>query len=81
MMYGVLFALLGLCLACFREGVWTKYTARDVARWQADAAQTAPVPPPVHLPRTALLPQPGQVSPNTGRPAPRPEVEAYELVA
>ena len=45
MMYGILFALLALCLACFREGVWTVYTAEDVARWQAEAAQAAQTPP------------------------------------
>ncbi len=26
------------CLGCLREGVWTKYTPADVARWQAHAA-------------------------------------------
>jgi hypothetical protein len=34
----VLFGLLFCCLACFREGVWTKYTPQDVARWHAQAA-------------------------------------------
>ncbi|WP_201987611.1 hypothetical protein [Hymenobacter rubidus] len=40
MIYVTLFALLGLFLAGFREGVWTQYTPQDVARWQAEAAQS-----------------------------------------
>ena len=38
MMFVVLFALLGLFLAGFREGVWTKYTPEDIARWHAAGA-------------------------------------------
>ena len=43
MMMVVLFALLLWCLAGFREGVWTKYTPQDVARWHlpAEAALAA----------------------------------------
>ena len=40
-MIAILFGLLGLFLAGFREGVWTKYTAQDVARWQVEAAEQA----------------------------------------
>lgn len=35
----VLFGLLFCCLAFFREGVWTKYTPQDVARWHAQGDQ------------------------------------------
>ncbi|MFC7670768.1 hypothetical protein ACFQT0_28630 [Hymenobacter humi] len=35
----VLFGLLICCLAFFREGVWTKYTPQDVARWHAQGDQ------------------------------------------
>jgi hypothetical protein len=41
MMIAILFGLLGLFLTGFREGVWTKYTAQDVARWQIEAAEQA----------------------------------------
>jgi len=37
-MFVVLFSLLGLFLAGFREGVWTKYTPEDIARWHAAGA-------------------------------------------
>lgn len=44
------------CLGCLWEGVWTKYTANDVARWHAHAVggtavpyQTLPPPPPPPL--------------------------------
>ena len=48
MMYGFLFALLGLCLACFREGVWTQFTSEDIARWQAEGkADRAPARDPL----------------------------------
>ena len=40
-MIAILFGLLGLFLTGFREGVWTKYTAQDVARWQIEAAEQA----------------------------------------
>ena len=43
--------LLCSCLGCLREGVWTKYTPADVARWQAQATEemAAPrLPPPPH---------------------------------
>ncbi|GAB2845956.1 hypothetical protein GCM10027044_01230 [Hymenobacter ruber] len=42
----VLFGLLFCCLAFFREGVWTKYTPQDVARWQAqgDRGRKDPTP-------------------------------------
>jgi hypothetical protein len=40
MLLAVLFALLGLFLSGFREGVWRRYTPEDVARWQAEAAAT-----------------------------------------
>lgn len=46
------------CLGCLREGVWTKYTADDVARWHAHAVDgTAvpyqPLPPPLGAPHLA----------------------------
>jgi hypothetical protein len=41
MMIAILFGLLGLFLTGFREGVWTKYTAQDAARWQIEAAEQA----------------------------------------
>lgn len=41
----VLFGLLFCCLACFREGVWTRYTRLDVARWQAHTARQTPATP------------------------------------
>ena len=42
----VLFGLLFCCLACFREGVWTKYTPQDVARWQAQGERGRDEPTP-----------------------------------
>ena len=80
MMYGVLFALLGLCQACFREGVWTKYTPEDVARWQAEAAQAAPATLHIHRPHTPPLTQPGPTTCKPERPAARPQVRELELV-
>lgn len=38
MLLAVLFALLGLFLFGFREGVWRRYSPEDIARWQAEAA-------------------------------------------
>ena len=32
------------CLGCLREGVWTKYTPDDVARWHARSAEKPAVP-------------------------------------
>ena len=85
MMYVVLFALLGLCLACFREGVWTKYTPQDVARWQSEAAQAMLAPPLHHPVQTPPLTSalPGQNPRRTVRhsPSSQPPVEALELVA
>lgn len=77
MMYGILFALLGLCLACFREGVWTQFTPQDIARWQAEgqAARAHPV--------AAPLPLLGPINPKAVRPpaTPQPRAEAWDLVA
>ena len=77
MMYGIIFALLGLCLACFRDGVWTKYTPQDVARWQAEQARTAPTPA---CPATLSPPGPATPSvlrsPATPPPRPSPRVAA-----
>jgi len=78
----VLFGLLFCCLACFREGVWTKYTPQDVARWHAQAAQQTP-----DVPVAAARAQPRQrVGPaRTGKVANRPltpePIEEIELVA
>ena len=77
MMYGILFMLLGLCLACFREGVWSQYTSQDIARWQAEgqAARAHPAAP--------ALPRAGSGNPKAVRPlaAPQPRAEAWDLVA
>lgn len=56
MSFCVLFGLLFCCLACFREGVWTKYTPQDVARWhtQGDRGRDAPTPPRPALARTVV---------------------------
>ena len=32
------------CLGCLREGVWTKYTPADAARWKAQSADETAVP-------------------------------------
>ncbi|HEX8329309.1 MAG TPA: hypothetical protein VF629_17370 [Hymenobacter sp.] len=55
MSFIVLFALLGLFLAEFREGVWRRYTSEDVARWQAET-EACEVPSPVLA--TAPVPLP-----------------------
>ena len=85
MMYGILFALLALCLACFREGVWTPYTAEDVARWQAESAQAAQASPRFY-PAPFLPPAPaqqGQRARQASRhpPVRQPLAEPLELVA
>ncbi|SNS06575.1 hypothetical protein SAMN06269173_1236 [Hymenobacter mucosus] len=41
----VLFGLLFCLLACFREGVWMKYSPENVARWHAQAARQKPYSP------------------------------------
>lgn len=41
----LLFGLLIYCLACFREGVRTRYTPQDVARGQGPVAQQSPLVP------------------------------------
>ncbi|MDB5235656.1 MAG: hypothetical protein JWR44_2649 [Hymenobacter sp.] len=50
MMFAVLFALLGLFLAGFREGVWQKYTPEDVARWKSEASEAPDFVPVTHHP-------------------------------
>ena len=50
--------LLCSCLGCLREGVWTKYTPADVARWKAQSVdETAALclSLPTQLPVTAHL--------------------------
>ncbi|AIZ65564.1 hypothetical protein PK28_18250 (plasmid) [Hymenobacter sp. DG25B] len=42
--------MLFCCLACFREGVWKKYTPQDVARWQAETPAHPPVLPAITRP-------------------------------
>ena len=77
MMYGILFALLGLCLACFREGVWTQYTPQDIARWQADQARAAPTQVhPTILPLLGSTTPKALRSPATPQPHPSPRVAA-----
>lgn len=68
----VLFGLLFCCLACFREGVWTKYTPQDVARWhtQADRGRIAPHPRPVRA-RTSVSAA-GELEHATSFPRPKP---------
>ncbi|MCC3155529.1 hypothetical protein Q3A66_16035 [Hymenobacter sp. BT770] len=77
MSFCVLFGLLFCCLACFREGVWTKYTPQDVARWkaQADPGRREPMPSRPVLAST-LVSVSGELLAHTAR-SPRPEpVEA-----
>ena len=81
MIYGILFALLALCLACFREGVWTKYTAQDVARWQAEAAQAARVPAQFHPTHPPLPSSQGQVAHKPRQHLLASQPKALELVA
>ena len=40
----LVFLLLCSCLGCLREGVWTKYTPADVARWKAFQVVKTPGP-------------------------------------
>lgn len=73
MSFCVLFGLLFCCLACFREGVWTKYTPQDVARWrtQADQGRIEPTPPRPVLARTSVSAS-GDLEPATSSPRPKP---------
>lgn len=41
----MLFAVLGLFLAGFREGMWRRCTPEDVVRWRAEAETMPPAPP------------------------------------
>ncbi|MBD2767957.1 hypothetical protein IC235_08630 [Hymenobacter sp. BT664] len=86
MMFGILFALLALFLAGFREGVWTKYTAQDVARWQTEAATQAAVatglPQPPAAPPVVSSPAPIRLAqPSSPIKAERKKVEELELEA
>jgi hypothetical protein len=40
----IVLLLLCSCLCCLREGVWTKYTPEDVARWKAHSTAEKAVP-------------------------------------
>ena len=40
----LVFLLFCSCLGCLREGVWTKYTPADVARWKAQQMVETPGP-------------------------------------
>lgn len=80
----VLFGLLFCCLACFREGVWTKYTPQDVARWhaQADRGRGGPMTPRPALANTSVSASGNLLEHAT--PFPRPnqaEAPAWQEVA
>ena len=91
MMFAILFALLGLFLVGFREGVWRKYTPEDVARWKAEAAapiefaavaHLMPTAGPVkqHAPAASSVPQPAALQPvPTRKEDARKESVAREL--
>ena len=77
----VLFGLLLCCLACFREGVWTKYTPQDVARWQAQAAEQPPCAPAVPAPaRPAVRVGPAKMTKADNRLLEPEPLEELELV-
>jgi hypothetical protein len=83
MSFIILFALLGLFLAGFREGVWRCYTPEDVARWRAEAEATevassspllgATVPP---VPAIPAFSRPNEPVKPALRPRPQPVLEA-----
>lgn len=84
MSFCVLFGLLFCCLACFREGVWTKYTPQDVARWhaQADRGRVEPTPPRSLLARTSVSASGDLLAQATPSPRPkRAEAPAWQEVA
>ncbi|GAA4492716.1 hypothetical protein GCM10023172_00290 [Hymenobacter ginsengisoli] len=78
----VLFGLLGVCLAFYREGVWTPYSTQDIARWQAQTKPLTPSQPIAELPADAL-PQKNDAGYllRPQRPAPPVEVKQLERVA
>ncbi|WP_191004077.1 hypothetical protein [Hymenobacter montanus] len=83
MMFAILFLLLALFLAGYRDGVWTKYTPQDVARWQVEAAAQSPnihqSPTANHaaqLPSNPVAPPVGVALETEGKPLTRVELEA-----
>ena len=65
------------CLGCLREGVWTKYTPADVARWKAQSAdETAALHPSPPTQRPVTAPLPRGLSGRAGRAALRRETSA-----
>ncbi|WP_046242482.1 hypothetical protein [Hymenobacter terrenus] len=81
MMFGILFALLALFLAGFREGVWTKYTAQDVARWQAQAAAQSAIPPIMGQPALHHPAEDAPAEPSYSQAELLPETSQQEVVA
>ena len=65
------------CLGCLREGVWTKYTPDDVARWHARSAEKT-VMPRLPLPAQRLVSSrtPGVYAGPVGKTAPNGETSA-----
>ena len=83
MSFIILFALLGLFLAGFREGVWRCYTPEDVARWRASAeasevASSSPVLATAvePVPATPVFSRPNEPVKPVLRPRPQPVLEA-----
>ena len=65
------------CLGCLREGVWTKYTPADVARWKAQSAdETAALHLFLSTQRPVTVPIPRGLSGRAGRAALRRETSA-----
>ena len=65
------------CLGCLREGVWTKYTPADAARWKAQSVDETAV---LHLSlptqRPVTAPLPRGLSGRAGRAVLRRETSA-----
>ena len=76
----VLFGLLFCCPAFFREGVWTKYTPQDVARWhaQGDPGRNEPTYPRPVLAKTSVSASDDLVEPVNSPPYPK-QKEALSL--
>ncbi len=74
----LLFGLLFWLLAFHREGVWTKYTPQDIARWQKQAAaeDTEPV---ALRPTPASQPPAGPQAPSITMTTRRKAAQALEV--
>ena len=65
------------CLGCLREGVWTKYTPADAARWKAQSVdETAALHLSLPTQRLVTAPLPRGLSGRVGRAVPRREISA-----